>query len=243
MKRIKDFRNFASIASLGINESSGYSEKSETVDIIKKYISETNNKGGDKNLCSKIADELINKFFKGEPGKALTFFESYGIGSVPMLDVYICVFEKIGFLKDELTYRGNPVNKNLLKNTEDYLQDEKEFAESYMHIKKTKRSSNLSDDELNQILGRVKENLANEKVILEGVEKMDLSIQALLNDDPSLINEKIEEFFLECGGNFISNYQNAAKFKRDSPNIYKYLESKFGEGDTDLASTLGDVGF
>jgi hypothetical protein len=242
MKRIKDFKNFASIPSTEISESNSYSDRNENLEIIKTYISETNNKGGDKKLCSKIADEIINKS-KGEPGKALNFFGSYGIGSVPMLDVYACVFEKIGFLKDELTYRGNPVNKDLLKNTEDYLQDEKEFEESYIHIKKTKRSPNLSDDELNQILGRVKENIANEKVILEGAEKMDLSIQALLNDDPSLINEKIEEFFLECGGNFISNYQNASKFKRDSPNIYKYLESNFGEGDTDLASTLGDVGF
>jgi hypothetical protein len=41
---------------------------------------------------------------------------------------------------------------------------------------------------------------------------------------------------------FLSNYENAAKIKRENPDLYKEIESEMGD-DADIAASLGDVGF
>jgi hypothetical protein len=230
MKRLHDFKSFISES---INESSS-SEDDSIKSKILNYVLATNNKGGNPELASKTADEIAS--ITKPTSEIFDYFAKTGLGSIPSLDIGFALFGKFGFLQSNLSLEKaqSIVNSSAkIRKMYETLTSSRTIANSSVIIKNA-----ASQD----IIQRAKENLSNWDEI-ERLNNVFLNLATAISDDTlSNLDQEEKDMFMEMFGKFISVYENAAKFKQQSPNLYKEVEEQLGD-DADLAADLGGIGF
>lgn len=238
MKILKNFESFSRISENHIYESSADTRKNVR-DIIRIYVEQTKNKGGDEKLCSQTAESIV-KAMDNSPKKAFKFFSEYGIGSIPLLDLIYYLFEKYGFFKDNLTYNEILALK---ESSEEFFDEHEEVIQALSDVKIPAKYAVNKNVSLQSDLIERSENVKNKENVLGKIDDLVSFVKAIGNDNPNEINSKAKDVFLDLAFKFISDYKNSPKLKAQSPKIYEFLESESGDDDVDLATGLGNIGF
>jgi hypothetical protein len=236
MKRLHTFSSFVSgyVNESRINESDmGDPEfiKSQCME----YIKETGNNGGNDKLANSIADKILTKV---SPDQVFGYFSGTGAASIPNSEILISIFGKCGFLKQN-------VNSRVISNIIEKSLDAFKFYSSIISQsdKGFKTLKNLATSQINsEMMDRIKMNSENKDEIMKNLYSLlDLS-KAVESGTTADLDPEQKQFFISKASEFLSNYENAAKLKKENPELYKEIEAELGD-DADIAASLGDVGF
>jgi hypothetical protein len=236
MKRLHTFGSFISdhVNESKINESKENSPES-IKELCMEYIKATDNNGGDQKLANSIADKIL---IKNDPGYVFEYFSRTGAASIPNSEILIAVFGKCGFLKSN-------VNPRVISSIIEKSLDAFKFYSSIISQtdKGFKTLKNLASKQINNdMMLRIKMNSENKDAIIENLYYILALSEAVDEGTISNLNPDQKKSFMDSVSEFLSNYENAAKIKRENPDLYKEIESEMGD-DADIAASLGDVGF